>query len=52
MPLGLFKQRLCAPQSFSGVTSALTHDVQVRCGEKTRNSEGKRQQIREKAADF
>lgn len=39
MPLGLFKQRLCAPQSLSGVTSALTYDVEVRCGEKFCKSE-------------
>lgn len=39
MPLGLFKQRLCAPQSLSGVTSALTCDVQVRRGEKFCKSE-------------
>lgn len=47
MPLGVFKQRS------SAVTSALTYDVQVRCGEKFCNSDrGKLQQIRENAADF
>lgn len=34
MPLGPFKQRVHALQSLSGVTSALTYDVHVRCGEK------------------